>query len=131
MRFRTIAISVALSALALFALLNWATISQRTTLNVIFATVDAPLGEVLLAAIGVLTLIYAISLAKLEVATLVESRRMTKELDRARKVAEQAEESRFHRLQDFLDRELSQANGKLDRLLDVVGRESSVTRIPD
>lgn len=93
MKFRTIVIGVCLAGLAFFALLNWSTFSRPTTLNVVVASVDAPLGVILLTAIGVLTLIYAVSLARLEVATLIEGRRMTKDRDHVRRIADQIRRS--------------------------------------
>ncbi|MFM0418836.1 hypothetical protein [Paraburkholderia aromaticivorans] len=129
MKFRTIVIGVCLAGLAFFALLNWSTFSRPTTLNVVVASVDAPLGVILLIAIGVLTLIYAVSLARLEVATLIEGRRMTKDRDHVRRIADQTEESRIQELQDFLKRELPRMDVKLEALLDAARQQSASARI--
>jgi divalent metal cation (Fe/Co/Zn/Cd) transporter len=122
-------IGVCLAGLAFFALLNWSTFSRPTTLNVVVASVDAPLGVILLIAIGVLTLIYAVSLARLKVATLIEVRRMTKDRDHVRRIADQTEESRIQELQDFLKRELPRMDVKLEALLDAARQQTASTHI--
>lgn len=129
MKFRTIVIGICLVGLTFFALLNWSTFSRPTTLNVVVASVDAPLGVILLIAIGVLTLIYAVSLARLEIATLIEGRRMTKDRDHVRRIADQTEESRIQELQDFLKRELPRMDVKLEALLDAARQQSASAHI--
>ena len=76
MKFRTIVSATGLTLLGLFTILNWDTFSRPTLLDMVVARVDAPLGIILLCAIGVLTLIYALSVARLEITVQLEARRM-------------------------------------------------------
>jgi uncharacterized integral membrane protein len=48
MHLRTLLIVLILGALALFTTVNWTAFTTPTTLSVVFATVEAPLGLVLL-----------------------------------------------------------------------------------
>lgn len=129
MKLRTIVIGTGLVVLALFAILNWETFSRATSLNIVVARVDAPLGVVLLFAIGALTLIYAVSLAKLELAALIKARRVQKDMDNLRQIADQSEQSRVQALQDFLIRETQRIDVKLDMLLESAKQQSAAARI--
>lgn len=108
---------IALFALvALFALLNWAQFTVPTSLNLVVAHVEAPFGIVMLMLLGLVTLIFMLLLARAETVSLLESRKLAKELDKARKLADSAEESRFQNLHAYLERELGEINRRLDVL---------------
>lgn len=106
MKPRTVLLLVILGLVGLFALLNWSTISTPAPLNLLVAQVEAPMGVVLLMVIGVLTLIFMLLVAKAETSALLEGRKLMKELEHHRKLADSAEESRFRALQDYLQTEL-------------------------
>ncbi|HJV60416.1 MAG TPA: LapA family protein [Albitalea sp.] len=106
MRFRTLFLFLVLALTALFALLNWEAFTTPTTLSLVFGTVRAPLGLVML---GVVFVLGAMSLAYLiyvQGSALMESRRHAKELQAHRELAEQAEASRFTELHNFVNDEL-------------------------
>ncbi|WP_434667055.1 hypothetical protein P5W99_38160 [Paraburkholderia sp. A3BS-1L] len=128
MRVRTILIAIALIVLCLFAILNWQTFSDPTALNVAVAKVNAPLGVILLAAIGALTMVYTMSLAKLEFAAQIKARRMENEMKQLHEIAEKSAESRVQALQDYLIRETQKVDVKLDLLLDSAREQSSAAR---
>ena len=94
MRIRTVFILALLVLIGVFALLNWQAFVIPTSLDLIIARVEAPLGFMLLLAIGIITVIFLLMLARSEISMLLESRRMVKELESARKVAAEAEASR-------------------------------------
>ena len=77
-----------------------------TKLSVIFTTVEAPLGLILLVVTGVLTLLFLIYLVYSQSSSLMESRRHARELQLQREIAENAEGSRFNQLRSFLEAEL-------------------------
>jgi uncharacterized integral membrane protein len=106
MYLRTLLIIVLLGALVLFAAVNWGAFTTRTTLSLIFTTVEAPLGVILLAVIGVLTLLFLIYLVYWQSSALLESRRNARELQMLREIAENAEASRFVQLRSLLETEL-------------------------
>ena len=108
MYLRTLLIVFLLTALALFAAVNWGAFTAPTTLSLLFATVEAPLGLILLGATGALTLLFLVYLVYSQSSALVESRRYAREIQAQREVAENTEASRFNQLQSYLETELSQ-----------------------
>lgn len=108
MYLRTLLIIGLLGALVLFAAVNWGAFTTRTTLFLIFTTVEAPLGLILLAVIAALTALFLIYLVYWQSSVLFESRRHAREVQTLREIAENAEASRFSQLQTFLETELRQ-----------------------
>ncbi len=106
MYLRTLLILLALGALSTFAVVNWSAFMTPATLSLIFTTVEAPLGIILLGTLAVLTLLFLLYLVYLQSSVLLESRRQARELHTQRELAEQAELSRFNQLQSFLEVEL-------------------------
>lgn len=84
---------------AVFVAANWAAFLAPTTLSLLVATVEAPLGLVLLVVTGLLTGLFLAYLAWWQAGVLMETRRHTKELQIQRELADKAEASRFTDLQ--------------------------------
>jgi uncharacterized integral membrane protein len=106
MYLRTLLILFVLGTLILFAAINWTAFVSPFKLSVVFTTVEAPLGLVLLGIVGLLTLLFLIYLVFLQSSSLLESRRQARELQNQREIVEQSEASRFSRLHSFLEVEL-------------------------
>ena len=106
MYLRTLLILAVLVAVAIFTAINWNAFAAPTTLSVVFAEVEAPLGLVLLGFVAVLTLLFLVYVVYLQSSVLIESRRYARELQAQRELADQAEASRFSQLRSFLDSEL-------------------------
>ena len=106
MYLRTLLILFVLGTLMLFAAINWTAFVTPFKLSVVFATVEAPLGLVLLGIVGLLTLMFLIYLVFLQSSSLLESRRQARELQNQREIAEQTEASRFSQLRSYLEAEL-------------------------
>jgi hypothetical protein len=130
MYLRSLSIVFVIGLVLVFALLNWSAFMAPTTLSLGFATVEAPLGLILLGVTGVLTLLFLIYLVYLQSSALVESRRFSRELQAQREVADHAEESRFNQLQTFLKSELErlerqalESKSSLQARLDELERE--------
>lgn len=103
-----------------FTAANWSVITQATTLNLLVARIDAPLGIVMLLAILV---VMAISFLLLELQRIGWNRKqeaLQQELDRQRKLAEDAEASRLAALQTLLENETASIHDRLDQILDRV-----------
>jgi uncharacterized integral membrane protein len=115
MYLRTILIVLALGALALFTVVNWSAFVAPTTLSVIFASVEAPLGLVLLGMVALLAALFLIYVVYLQSSVLLETRRHSRELHAQRELAEHAEISRLHELRTSLETQL-QAIGKQNEL---------------
>jgi len=106
MRFRTLFLFVLLGLTVLFALLNWPAFTAPAMLSLVFTTVQAPVGLVML---GVVVVLGAMSLAYLiyvQGTALMDSRRHAKELQSQRDLVEKAEVSRFTELHNFVNAEL-------------------------
>jgi type III secretory pathway component EscR len=103
MYLRTILIALALAALTLFTALNWSAFTMPTTLSVIFASIEAPLGLVLLGMVVLLAALFLIYVVYLQSSVLFETSRHARELHVQR---EHAEFSRLHELRTFLDTQL-------------------------
>lgn len=121
MKPRTLIVLAVLFLTLLFAALNWAAFSAPTTLNLLFAKVQAPLGVLMLLALATVTVIYLLFLAQVDAAALLESRRQAKELDKARKLADDQEASRFDALRKAIEVDVEQINSRLDELIVRVG----------
>jgi uncharacterized integral membrane protein len=94
------------AALAAFAAANWQAFATPTPVSLVFTTVQAPLGLILLAFIAVLSAMFLAFVAYVQGAALVEARRQARELDAQRKIATDAESSRYAELRTHLDAEL-------------------------
>jgi uncharacterized integral membrane protein len=106
MRFRTLFLFAVLAITALFALLNWQAFTTPVTLSLVFGSVQAPVGLVML---GVVFFLGAMCLAYLiyvQGVALMDSRRHAKELQAHRELADNAEASRFTELHNFVNAEL-------------------------
>jgi uncharacterized integral membrane protein len=103
---RTLFALLVLLLLALFAWLNWGEITRPTPLSLGLTRVEAPLGLLLVIALGVVSLLYLIFTIGLETAALLEVKRYARELLHYKKLAEDAEQSRYTELRRYLEAEL-------------------------
>ena len=87
MYLRTLFLVLALGALALFTAANWSAFIAPTTLSVIFATIEAPLGLVLLSVVVLLAALFLIYVVYLQSSVLFETRRYARELHAQRELA--------------------------------------------
>jgi len=102
MRVRTVVVILAIVLLAVFTALNWPAFIAPTRLDLIVATVEAPLGLLMLGLLALLTLLFAAYMAMWQGSVLLETRRNAKELQQQRTLADQAEASRFNELRNAL-----------------------------
>lgn len=107
MRVRTLFVVLVLVLLGAFTWLNWAAFTARTPLELLVTRVEAPLGLVMLGVVAVLTVLYAVIAVGVEVTALLEARRHARELLAQRRLAEEAEASRYTELRQYLEAELT------------------------
>lgn len=100
----------------LFAGLNWSALTATTSLNFLFADVQASLGLTLLAFAGVFAGLFLIATLYSRVAGLIETRRLHKELRTAQQMADKVEGSRFEALQKTMLEEFRALNARLGEL---------------
>ena len=106
MYLRTLLIVIALALLALFTAANWSAFTTPTTLSLVFASVEAPLGLMLLGMRVLLTALFLIYVVYLQSSVLLDSRRHSRELQSQRELAERAEISRIQDLRSFVESQL-------------------------
>jgi len=106
MRARLILVLVLAVLAAGFAAMNWTEFNRSVPLNFGWQVADAPLGMVMLAALGVALLALLLSSAAWHSRRLVESSRHARALQAQRELADNAEASRFTELRQHLDAQL-------------------------
>ncbi len=103
------------------AFLNWNLITQPTPVNLFITTVNLSMPLLLLIGLVIVAVLYFATIGRIRMEAAIESRELHRELDRARRVAEKAEESRIADLRTWLDREIPQIELKLDQALERLG----------
>lgn len=108
MYLRTFLIILVLGILAIFTAVNWTAFVAPTVLTVGFATVEAPLGLILLGVVMVITALFLVYVVFLQSSSLIETRRHGRDLQAQREIADRAEASRFEQLRAAMEAELKQ-----------------------
>ncbi len=107
MKARSLLILLALIAVAAFAMLNWAAFNASTSLSFGVATVQAPLGLIMLGVLAFFLVFFLVFVVYLQTTVMLDSRLHAKELRANRELADKAEASRFTELRAFLEAELN------------------------
>lgn len=110
MKFLNVILLIVLAALAIFAILNWQAIITPIPLSLLVTEANAPLGLILLAITGFLTLFFLGFVIYMQSSTLILRKRLNRELEEQRKLADHAEASRFNELRVYLASELQKLN---------------------
>ena len=124
MKTRTLFLILVLVAIGGFSALNWNAFLTPTSLNLGLAEVQAPLGLIMLGALVMVAAVFMVYILYLQTTVLLDTRQHTKELQSNRKLADQAEASRFTELRGFLETEL-----KRQLAQDAESRAAVVARI--
>ena len=117
MTLRTAFLLLLFAATVLFAALNWSAFIAPTPISLGVATVQAPLGLILLAFIALLAVVFLAYALYLQTSFFVEARRSARELQAQRELADQAEASRFTELREHLDTRLTEIESSLSAQL--------------
>jgi hypothetical protein len=110
MKLRTFLLLLVVLVIGAFTLLNWTVITTPTELSMGLVQVQAPLGLIMLSMIAMLTLVFLVYLLYLQTTVMFDGRNQAKELQNQRKLADQAEASRFTELRTFLVAEFKRMN---------------------
>ena len=124
MKVRTLLLLLVLLAIVLFAALNWTVFTTPATLSLLVATIEAPLGVIMLGLLVLLTGVFAIFAGYQQTSTLLEARQQGKRLEAQRKLADQAEASRITELQNLLNSALLRLEQQ-----SVEGRQATTARL--
>lgn len=100
---RPLAFILFLLLIGAFALANWPAFTAPATVSLFFATVEAPIGMIMLVALAIVCLAFTAWAISIQGHALMDARRMTKELQAQRDLADKAEASRFTELRAHLD----------------------------
>ena len=104
---------LAAGVVALLAALNWGTLMAPAPLNLLVAEVQAPVGVVMLALAGVLVGLFFVASLRNQIASLLETRRLLKEIQRVQELADKAEASRIEKLQRSITEEFRRLDERL------------------
>ncbi|AOW13535.1 hypothetical protein LPB72_11005 [Hydrogenophaga crassostreae] len=99
--------------IAVLAALNWSTLMADAPLNLLVAQIDAPLGVIMLALSGVMGAAFVFAYLHNHIGSLLETRKLLKEVQRAHDLADKAEASRIEALQKLIAKEFLQLNQRL------------------
>ena len=105
MKLILVAIAAVLILLLVFTAANWQVLTAPTPLSFVVFSIEGPLGIILLGVLLIVTLMVMAYALMLRTSWLVESRRLTRQLDEKRELAEKAEVSRITALQEMLKTE--------------------------
>ena len=106
MKTPTLLLLIVLAFIALFAIVNWSVIVAPTSVSLLVADIQAPIGLIMLALLALVTAMFLLFVLYLQATVLLDARRQSKELQAQRELADKAEASRFTDLRVFLDAEL-------------------------
>jgi uncharacterized integral membrane protein len=106
MKVRTFFLMLLLAAIAVFTLLNWQAILSPTSLSLGVADIQAPLGLIMLGLMVTISVLFLLYIVYLQTSVFLETRRHNKEMHANRVLADQAEASRFTKLNVFLESEI-------------------------
>ena len=103
MRIQNAFVLLVLTLVAAFAVLNWGTILTNTSLSLGVATIEAPLGLIMLGLLVAVIAAFLVYVLYLQSTVLWDARRNARELQANRELADKAEASRFTELRNYLD----------------------------
>ncbi len=117
MRLSFLSLLLVLAVIALLAVLNWPVFLAPSQVSLGFISVSMPLALVMLALLACLSVAFLLFVTYLQGSLLFDLRRHSRELADNRKLADEAEASRFTELRQFLEAELAKVaqGGAADR----------------
>jgi uncharacterized integral membrane protein len=99
--------------IAVLAVLNWGTLMADAPLNLLVVQIDAPLGIIMLGLSAVMAAAFVFAYLHNHIGSLLETRKLLKEVQRAHDLADKAEASRVAALQTLITQEFQQLNQRL------------------
>jgi uncharacterized integral membrane protein len=128
MPLRTLIVLLLAAMLVIFVAVNWTAFTAPTSLSLVFGTVEAPLGLVMLIVTGAVALVFLAYAFWLQAAVLRESRRMARELGAQRQLAEAAETSRLTELRAHIDQAINGLAAQIGELDDRLAQRQDAGR---
>jgi len=107
-----------------FAALNLQTLMTPAPINLVAMRIDAPLGLLLLGVMALVVVLFFFALLRNQIGSLLETRRLLKEIQRVQGLADQAEASRLENLHQMIVGEFGLLNERLNALSPARAQES-------
>lgn len=104
---------LATAVVAALIVLNWGVMMAPADINLVILQLRAPLGVVMLGAAGALFAIFFVLYLRNQIGSLMETRRLLKEVQRAHDLADKAEASRIENLHKLISTEFRLLNERL------------------
>lgn len=105
MKIRTLGMLLIVIVMAVFLIINWGTLSQVTTVNLVYTEMEAPLGIIIVAAFAAVVVLLMAYTVWQQASVMMELRAAYKEARTARQMAEDADKSRIAEIRaDFKER---------------------------
>lgn len=105
-----------MALIAALAALNWPTLLATSPINLVVTEVHLPLGLLMLALAVVPLVLFFFAYLHQQISTLIETRGLLRELQRAHDLADKAEASRVDGLRQLLTDQCRVINERLDSL---------------
>jgi ABC-type multidrug transport system fused ATPase/permease subunit len=106
----------AVAVVAALIVLNWSTLTVPAPIDLVVAKIQAPLGVVMLGIAAVLVALFAFAYLQNLIGSLLETRRLLKEVQRVQSLADTAESSRIENLHQLIATEFRLLNERLNAL---------------
>ncbi len=123
MRTSTLLVVLVLLMIVAFLVVNWSVFAASAKVSFVFASIEVPIGLVMLGILTLIALTFGIYSAVSWSAILLEFRRQAKELTAQRTLADQAEASRFTELRAVMHDELEQLADRMSQMHDTFRTE--------
>lgn len=120
---RTLIVGLVLLLMAAFVVVNWAVFAAPAKVSFVFASIEVPVGMVMLGILALIALTFGIYSAVSWSAILLEFRRQAKELTAQRTLADEAEASRFTELRAAMHDELKHLADRMAQMHDAFRTE--------
>lgn len=105
MKIRTLGMLLIVIVMTVFLIINWGTLSQVTTVNLVYTEMEAPLGIIVVAAFAAVVVLLMAYTVWQQASVMMELRAAYKEARTARQMAENADKSRIAEIRaDFKER---------------------------
>jgi uncharacterized integral membrane protein len=106
----------AAAVVAALAVVNWSTLTAPAPLDLLLMRIQAPLGLVMLGLAAVLAALFFFAYLFNQIGSMLEARKLLKEIQRVQDLADKAEASRIESLHQLVATEFRALNERLSQL---------------
>lgn len=114
MKVKTLVFIALLIFVAFVVYLNLPAMTAPTTLSLLVADIEAPLGMLMLAMVVLMTFVFLSVIVMMQIGFNAERQRLSKALEAQRLLANEAETSRIHELREFLQTSFAHINKTIE-----------------